>query len=189
MRTTSRAFAILFITAMGLSPRAQAAAVINGDFETGDFTGWVQGGDTAYSSVVASSDLPVHGGDFAAAFGPSDFGTLSQTIDVSAGTAYRLSFWLMNLSDGSPIDFAVAFGADGTSLPPDPPATPYQLLTVDTRAPADTLALTFSFRNMPAFWLLDDVEVHALPTPLPAAILLAAPALAVLVTPRRRAPA
>lgn len=189
MRTTSGAFAILFVTAMGLSAETRAAGVVNGGFETGDFTGWAQGGDTIYSSVVDSSFLPVHGGDYAAAFGPNDIGTLSQTIDVTAGTAYRLSFWLMNLNDGSPIDFSVAFGANGFSLPSDPPASSYQQLTVDTIAAGDTLTLTFTFRNVPAFWLLDDVEVKATPTPLPAAAFLAAPALGVLAKSRRRAPA
>ena len=63
--------------------------VVNGDFETGDFTGWVNTG-----TGVVNSTFP-HTGLYAALFnGTSD--VLSQDVATNPGDTYSLSFWLMN---------------------------------------------------------------------------------------------
>ena len=61
---------------------ARANLVTNPGFETGDFTGWTQWGDTSFTGV--SSSVPIHSGNFAAYFGPtSTDGGIDQNI---AGT-------------------------------------------------------------------------------------------------------
>src|SRR5262249_2874481 len=66
--------------------------ITNGGFETGNFTGWTQGGTTGNTGVAANTP---HTGTFAAFLGPvgSD-GTLSQNVATTPGQQYVLSFWL-----------------------------------------------------------------------------------------------
>lgn len=68
--------------------------VNNGGFETGNFTGWTQGGNRIATTV---SDSTVNTGSFAAALGPvgSD-GNLSQTLNTVAGQAYTITFYLFS---------------------------------------------------------------------------------------------
>jgi hypothetical protein len=61
--------------------------VINGGFETGDFTGWDGGGARAVDTAAA------HSGTFGA-FVTNGFARISQPIDVLAGANYDFSFFL-----------------------------------------------------------------------------------------------
>ena len=76
--------------------------VINGGFETQDFSGWTIGGNTTYASPWGAP----HDGLNAAHLGPggSD-GILSQTLQTVAGQHYVLNFWLENLAAGAPNAF------------------------------------------------------------------------------------
>src|ERR1700730_10015968 len=66
--------------------------VTNGGFETGDFTGWTQSGNTGFTGVDTDS---AHSGNFGAFSGPTGSeGFLSQTLNTVAGMAYDLSFFL-----------------------------------------------------------------------------------------------
>jgi hypothetical protein len=95
METSMKQLSLLGVAAaalIGASSVASAAnLVVNGGFETGDFTGWTQSGDT--SSTFVESFF-VHSGNFAATFGPIfSLGFLSQTLTTTAGTGYTISFW------------------------------------------------------------------------------------------------
>ncbi|HEU4375193.1 MAG TPA: PEP-CTERM sorting domain-containing protein [Telluria sp.] len=81
-----------------LAATAQFAAaspqlVINGNFETGDFTGWSQSGFTAEQSMSALNLGGTPGTGFAFSDGayPTN-GYLSQSITTNAGTMYTLQF-------------------------------------------------------------------------------------------------
>jgi hypothetical protein len=163
------------VAAFGLSAvSAQALTVNNGGFETGDFTGWVQGGDTGYSYVFDSSilgnpdGLPLFAGSYSAAFGPLDsIGTLSQSFSVVPGATYKLSFYLSNyFGAGGPSSFSVTLGSSSFALPDDFPDFGYGKFSLSTVAASSTLGLTFSFHNEPGYWLLDDVSVAG-PSPVP----------------------
>jgi subtilase family serine protease len=66
----------------------------NGGFETGDFTGWTQSGNTADSTVSSSSQF-AHSGTYGAKMGPGgSLGFLAQTLPTLAGQNYLLSLWL-----------------------------------------------------------------------------------------------
>ena len=69
--------------------------VVNGDFETGDFTGWEH-----HQSSAISTDA--HSGSYAANIkGNGGWGgMLDQTIPVNAGKAYEITFWLQVNANG-----------------------------------------------------------------------------------------
>jgi hypothetical protein len=78
---------------LALPSGASADLVVNGGFETGTFAGWTQFGDTSFTGV--SSGVPVHSGNFAAFFGPTDFiGGIFQNLPTVVGQTYTLDFWL-----------------------------------------------------------------------------------------------
>jgi hypothetical protein len=78
--------------------------IVNGDFETGDFTGWSRSGVTSISSTA-------HSGNFAAQLGsssPSLESSISQTFTVPASGGV-LSFWyLVHCPDTVTYDWATA---------------------------------------------------------------------------------
>ena len=80
--------------------------VVNGGFETGDFTDWLLRGDSVFTFV--GSDLP-HSGKYAADLGTSVQGgvvSIEQSLSTIPGKPYLLSFWLEN-DGGTPNSFAV----------------------------------------------------------------------------------
>jgi hypothetical protein len=84
--------------------------LVNGGFETGDFTGWTQSGDP---NAAVSSFAPVHSGRFAAAFGPNDrYSFISQTVPTTPGQTYQLSFWLYHTYNQGTNEFAVVIGGN-----------------------------------------------------------------------------
>ena len=74
--------------------------VINGDFETGDFTGWTLSSFGFNNTVVAYP----HSGFYAAQFSKNGSGldavTMSQTLPTQPGQVYLLSLWVNGVSNG-----------------------------------------------------------------------------------------
>ena len=144
--------------------------VTNGGFETGDLTGWTRGGnyyDAVYplpqreiyvtSSYFGTPDA--HSGQYAVALGSvgSD-GTLSQTIQTTAGQVYSLSFWLENEETTSADDFTVTWDGQTLLALKSAPAQGYTLYTyIVTGTGSDTLE--FAARQDPSQWNLDDVSL------------------------------
>jgi hypothetical protein len=163
---------LLAVAAILAAGGAHAAAnlITNGSFETGDFTGWTQGGNTGFTGVVTSGfdGITAEDGNYFAALGPvgSD-GTLSQTFTDTPGVTYESSFWLASDGD-TPNDFSVT-GPGTLSLPTqtDIPAQPFeQFFGFFTGSGLDTI--TFTFRNDPGYLGLDNVSVTST-VPEPAA--------------------
>src|SRR2546422_4407815 len=82
--------------AVGISGPAHAAELVtNGSFETGDFTGWTQTGNTGFSGVECPG-APFAGpgdGNCDAFFGPvGSNGTISQTFATVVGAFYTIVF-------------------------------------------------------------------------------------------------
>ena len=155
--------------------------VQNCGFETGDFTSWNLSGDLRYTFV---SNNPVNSGDFAAWFAGGDLNALGQpgftafmdqTIFGGSATSFNLSFSLTNLSDctsyapepasTATCQFSAAW--NGTTLFDiiDPPAfgfTQYNFYNLPG-GPTDTIS--FASRQLPDWFVLDDVVAQATPEP------------------------
>jgi hypothetical protein len=131
--------------------------VTNGGFETGNFNGWTQSGNTGFTLVYSSDS---HGGAYDAWLGPvgSD-GHLTQNISTVAGQHYELDFWLSN-DGGVQNDFGVSW--NGTTLSPqflNLGSQPYTEYKFDVVGGGPSSSLEFTFRQDPAYLHLDDVSV------------------------------
>jgi hypothetical protein len=152
-------FATVLIVAMLAAGSAKADLVVNGGFETRDFTGWTQSGDTGFTRV---GNINVHSGSFSAEAGPdTSLGFLSQTLSTTLGTNYTISFWLENGDNIFNNEFDVEWNSttlsDQTNLPFAEEFTHYTFNVTGTGS--DTL--TFSFFNFDNFFFLDDVSVNS----------------------------
>jgi hypothetical protein len=136
--------------------------VVNGGFETGDFTGWSVGGNSEF----VRSDHP-HTGTFEAKLGNVlSAGFLSETLATIASTTYTLDFWLeADTVLGSPKNFFDAsvngirvFDEVVTGRGPIV-GHDYQEHSFGFVATGLT-TLRFDSRNDQAFFRLDDVSVQ-----------------------------
>ena len=140
------------------APLTAANIVANPGFETGDFTGWIPGGDTSFTFISTTADF-VHSGTYGAGFGPFFFdGTLSQSLATTAGQPYVLSFWLANLGD-VPNHFSVAWDGQVLFSFLDAVSFPYQQHSYNVTASGPSTAIDFTFYDFPSFLALDDVSV------------------------------
>jgi hypothetical protein len=90
-----------------------SGGVVNGGFETGDFTGWTRSGTT---TIVTS---PVHSGSHAVLLGSTNptngDSKVAQTFTAPSGST-KLSFWYnMNCPDDVAYDWATATLKDNTT--------------------------------------------------------------------------
>ena len=149
------------------APPASANLVTNGSFETGDFTGWTLGGN--YTGGQTYINNQSESGAYAAALGSmgSD-GTLSQTLQTTAGQQYTLSFWVANQGSG-PNDFAVRWNGTTLASGVNASAMGYTQVTFTVTATGPTSTLEFDARQDPSHWSLDNISVTAIGTPAPSA--------------------
>jgi len=133
--------------------------VQNGDFETGNFTGWNWTGNTGATSV--NTGIYAHSGTYGAQLGPvgSD-GYLSQNLSTVIGDVYNVSFWHFGFNQPAN-DFYASFG--GTLLysyvNDITQPTAYTLYTFAVTATSTSSLLQFEYRNDPSYQGLDDISV------------------------------
>jgi len=186
--------AMLFLAVQ--AGRANADLIANGNFATGDFTGWILGGDYANPSVwyTVNNDglqnVPAaptaNYAQFLTAGAPV---TISQTLAATAGQAYTVSFYVKddwptstpNNEFRAVWNGATVMDLAGTSM--SSVWTPYAFaITGGTGNGTNTL--TFSFLQDSA--MLDITHISAAPVPVPGALLLFGPGLLGLIGLRRR---
>ena len=178
------------VLAAGLSASmaAHANLVTNGDFETGDFSGWTASIDPVWDGV--DSNAP-QAGTFAAFFGnPAGTSTISQTLATVAGTTYNINFWLMAEADATGVSAPNSFsfewdGAAGAPAIVDSGPFGYTHFGYQLVASSASTTLAFSFSDDVAFWDFDSVDVTAA-APEPTSLALVLGALGGLVAVRRR---
>ena len=163
---------------------ARADLVVNGGFETGDFTNWTTSSNfdsfTTFVTTNVDGYVPNSGSYFAALGAVNSDQTLSQNLATTVGQTYQLSFALA--SNGSPNNFSATLSSTvngivstQTAYPVNSvPATPfnsatatytYTNITYDFTANATSTTLQFSFQDYPAYLALDSVSVNAIPEP------------------------
>jgi hypothetical protein len=103
--------------------------IVNGGFETGDFTGWTTtpAASGSFFGVVNNGVPFLHSGNYAAMFhGETEdsFDSISQTLATVPGLTYTVDFWLSNpqlpIVDSFPSEFMVSAKVDSGAAAPEP---------------------------------------------------------------------
>ena len=137
--------------------------VVNGGFETGNFTGWTL---SASSTNVGNRAGLVHAGKYGAELGtPATLGSLLQRLPTTAGQTYRLSLWLANPKNPNPPnavtpnEFQVQW--EGTTIfdAVNLPVTAWTNLQFTVTATNSGSQLQFNFQDDPYYLGLDDISV------------------------------
>ena len=162
---------------------AKANLIVNGGFETGDFTGWIVNADIFNTSVIGNSPPDTFAGfqsksgtHFAALGDSGTPGTLSQTVTTVLGQVYTLS---MHLGiDGLDNHFKVDWNGtplfDQTNISNITPSgeTPFRYLPLSfTVQGTGSDVLTFS-ETASGYLALDDVNIEISSVPEPSSLLL-----------------
>jgi hypothetical protein len=165
-----------FLVILGIAKPSYANLIVNGGFETGSFSSWINFGNTNFTSVTNAAP---HSGTYAANLGPvgSD-GVLEQFVGTTPGQGYTLTYWLRNDSDSSKTsnsnDFAAQFnGVDIVgSVLSNVASFPYTEYSFNVVATGTNSAVGFRFRQDPSYFRLDDVSLEPSRVPEPASLVL-----------------
>jgi len=156
--------------------------VVNGGFETGDFSGWTLTIPGYRDTIVAALRPPdgaqySHSGMFAAQFsdiylaglGGSTESVIAQTLTTQPGTSYLISFWVDAVTNSS---FLVSWNGNpllSISVPVDPEYSGYLSTNFQAvvKATGSNSVLQFQFpgifNHKATTTTLDDVSVVPLP--------------------------
>ena len=146
---------------LDVAVNAPANLVTNGSFETDNFTGWTLGGN--YTSTTYGPEIFItpdaESGQYAAALGSMNSdGTLSQTLQTTAGQQYTVSFWLANEGAG-PNNFTASWNGAALTTLTNAPAQNYTEYSFTVTATGSTSTLEFAAEQNPSQWDLDNVSV------------------------------
>jgi len=165
---------------------ARASLVTNGNFGTGDFTGWTNPAD---SGIMIDQTFPAPGDIYDAAF--TGGGTLSQSIATTPGASYVLAFSAQDESEYFGDGFTVDFGGFSTTITGDTTIgyTAEAFLVPAPDITASSTILSFQATALSTDWNLDDVAVTeaAIPEPPVDAMLLVCAAGIMVMRYRRKA--
>ena len=158
--------------------------VVNGGFETGDFSSWTAAVDPSFSGVDA---LAAHSGNFGAFFGDiTTPGSISQSFATLAGASYNIHFWLR--SDGAaPNSVQVLWGGTTVYSSTNLGTFAYTEIVIDPLATAGLTTLELRARGGNGFLEVDDISVRSVSAvPEPATFALLGPGLLLGVALARR---
>jgi hypothetical protein len=133
--------------------------VQNGGFETGDFTGWTQSGDSNDTQISTNASY-VHSGNYSAVLGPpSTPGYLGQNLATYPGQTYLFSFWLRNPTGGTPNQFQALWNNTLLVAQTNLTGTAWNHFQLLVAATGTVTPLQFGIIDSPDYLALDDVSV------------------------------
>jgi hypothetical protein len=188
--------AAMVMLSIGALTGIASANVVNGGFETGDFTGWTLTNidpNNDFVFVIGDSlnpSLTAHSGNSEALLGKAGaVGSISQSFATTSGQAYKVSFWLANddINTANTNVFQALWNGQvqiiNPVLNPDLASdyTQYQFIAT---ASGLSSSIAFNFQNDPSTFHLDDVNAN--PVPIPSVIWLLGSSLIGLLGIRRK---
>jgi hypothetical protein len=148
--------------------------VVNGSFMTGDFTGW-NGSGTLSNEVDENSYFAGYEGLNTAIIGNTEsHNIIQQTISVSQGILYQISYVLKN-DGGDPVQYFACTLDGGDTVIPDSvisltdgtlPAIDWTIFSFMFIANSSSINLGFITQQDPAYFYLTKIELIAI-EPLP----------------------
>lgn len=142
--------------------------VLNGGFETGNFSSWTQTGNTGFTQVLSTAgdpSAPSPQGTFHARLGPLAAGGIFQNFTTTVGMIYRVSYFLNpGFSTGARRTFVAQVGNPSSLITLESLTNPalfagYVQRTFTFTATTTTSQIRFTFENDPDYWRLDNIIV------------------------------
>lgn len=143
---------------------ARANLIVNGGFETGDFSGWTYSGNPAFS-YATSSPAPYDGSYSAQLAVMGGGASLSQSVATTPGQSYTVSFWLEVATGNPPNYFNVSWDGGYLLTATNLAGALWTQYTFDVVATLPTTVFSFGFRNDTSSFYIDDVRVEAKSNP------------------------
>ncbi len=166
-----RCAAILLACAITATP-CFADLIVNGGFESGDFTGWTKNLAPSGTGLYVNASCPhtgLYSAAFAAALQYDD--SIAQTVPTVLDQAYTITFWLYHPQSSSSNSFTATWDGNTILSLVNIGQTAYTKYSFTRTAGADTAVLQFSARDSTQWLYLDDVSVQPVPEPCVLAIL------------------
>ena len=160
----ARLAVLLAVLALAASVKGQSPnLVVNGGFETGDFTGWGLAGE-AYVDDGSGFGISPHSGTFLAdlMLGARSLGRLSQTLATTPGANYVISFSVNNYWQ-DPNQLQVSWNGSTVFGPTTISSTGWTNIQFQVTATGASTVLQFGFEDDEDALGLDDVSVELLP--------------------------
>lgn len=150
---------------LAASPAGATELVQNGNFDTGDFTGWTLVGDTASGDFIAGvAGDPANPANNIAYFNATTIGSVVQYLSTTPGQSYNWSFDLeLTDSDGTPTNnFYFTFGDDFYEVMPGMTSLDWTTFSgVTGPATGSSTPIQFYFHTDNDYYLLDNVSFSA----------------------------
>lgn len=186
MRSPLMAFGLVALLAV-LPGSAAAGLITNGDFETGNLSGWtISGPGASETSNYGVAHSTAHTGSWGAWFGTvSGLVYISQIIPTTPGGSYVVSGWLSNFDGGSHVNrFELWWNGGLIDSFTNDGAFSYGQGIYNVTATSSSTEVKLGFQNPPGYWRFDDAAVD--PIPEPSGLLLCGSGLVLLTVLFRR---
>jgi hypothetical protein len=142
-----------------------ASILLNGGFETGNFSDWTLSGNTNGTIVVESSPYN-YLGEFGVQAGPVGSPVyISQALATAPGQAYVISCWVSNPEGATPNEFLITWNGTNLVNQTNISATNWINLQAAAVATGPSSILAFVIQDNPGYLGLDDISVSPLPQP------------------------